>query len=234
MLAAQGFVADAFAPFAAALEGPPVLLSPEQVLGSPLAYFVASSRARLGGHVAYLTPVTGGDGKALASLLAGLDGVYYVDQEALFSAAYAGFRERALSLLGWGLGLVLLCLLVRYRRPLGALLGLLPAVLGAGAALGLLGLLGVEVSFMNVIALLLVVSMGVDYGIYSLEGGDDEAATTLGSVSLAALTTVLSFGALGLSDNPALASIGITVGLGLLFCVLTSPLVLVFAHRRPR
>jgi predicted exporter len=86
---------------------------------------------------------------------------------------------------------------------------------------------------MNVIAVLLVLSMGVDYGIYALEGNQDEreAATTLGSVLLAALTTVLSFGLLGLSDNPALASIGATVGLGLVFCVLTSPLVLVFARR---
>lgn len=233
-LTERGFVAGAFAPFEAALAAPPVLLSPEQVLSSPLAYVVASARARLGAGVAYLTPVTAGDTKALQSLLAGLEGVHYVDQEALFGAAYARFRERALSLLGWGLGLVLLCLLARYRKPLAALLGMLPAVLGAGAALGVLGLLGMEVSFMNVIALLLVVSMGVDYGIYSLEGGDHEAATTLGGVLLAALTTVLSFGALGFSDNPALASIGTTVGLGLLFCVWTSPLVLVFAHRRER
>ena len=89
---------------------------------------------------------------------------------------------------------------------------------------------------MNVVAVLLVLSMGVDYGIYALEGGasEDEAATTLGSVLLAALTTVLSFGLLGLSDNPALASIGSTVGLGLLFCVLTSPLVLVFSRRGSR
>lgn len=233
-LSEQGFVPDVFAPFAAALAEPPVLLTPEQLLRSPLAELVAPFRARLGQRVAYLTPLAGGDGKALAALLSGLEGVYFVDQEGLFSAAYARFRERALSLLGWGLGLVLLCLLARYRKLRSALLGMVPAVLGAGAALGVLGLLGVEVSFMNVIALLLVVSMGVDYGIYSLEGGDEEAATTLGSVLLAALTTVLSFGALGLSDNPALASIGITLSLGLLFCVLTSPLVLVFAHRRRR
>jgi predicted exporter len=233
-LAQQGFVPEAFEPFAAALAAPPVLLTPEQLLRSPLADLLAPFRARLGQRVAYLTPIAGGDGKALAALLSGIEGVAYVDQEALFSAAYARFRERALSLLGWGLGLVLLCLLARYRKPLAALLGMLPALLGAGAALGVLGLFGVPVSFMNVIGLLLVVSMGVDYGIYSLEGGEGEAATTLGSVLLAALTTVLSFGTLGLSDNPALASIGTTVGLGLLFCVSTSPLVLVFARRRSR
>jgi predicted exporter len=231
-LAAQGFVPEAFAPFTAALGEPPVVLTPQRLLQSPLADLVAPFRVQLGQRVAYLTPIAGGERAALAQLISGLEGVYYVDQEALFSAAYARFRERALSLLGWGLGLVLLCLLARYRKPLAALLGMLPAVLGAGAALGMLGLLGVEVSFMNVIGLLLVVSMGVDYGIYSLEGGEDEVATTLGGVLLAALTTVLSFGALGLSDNPALASIGVTVSLGLLFCVLTSPLVLVFAHRR--
>ncbi len=233
-LVAQGFVADAFAPFEAALAGQPRLLRPEELLSSPLADMVAPFRAQLGTRVAYLAPVASAQPERLARELSGMPGVYYVDQEALFSAAYGRFRARALSLLGWGLLLVLLTLLARYRKPLLALLGMLPAVLGAGAALGILGLLGVPVSFMNVIALLLVLSMGVDYGIYALEGGQAEDATTLGSVMLAALTTVLSFGLLGLSDNPALASIGITVGLGLLFCVLTSPLVLVFSRRGRR
>jgi predicted exporter len=236
VLSEQGFVVQAFQPFFAELAAPAPPLTAPALLDSPLADLLAPFRVQLGDRVAYLTPLGGGSPARLEQALRGLPGVYYLDQEALFSAAYGRFRERALGLLWWGLGCVLLTLLVRYRRPALALLGMLPALLGAGAALGVLGLLGVPVSFMNVIAVLLVLSMGVDYGIYALEGNQDEreAATTLGSVLLAALTTVLSFGLLGLSDNPALASIGATVGLGLVFCVLTSPLVLVFARRAAR
>jgi predicted exporter len=76
--------------------------------------------------------------------------------------------------------------------------------------------------------------MGVDYGIYMLESRDDaeEGVVTLGSVLLAALTTVLSFGLLGLSENPALAGIGMTVSLGLVFSVLMSPVVLVWTQSK--
>ncbi|HVZ33785.1 MAG TPA: hypothetical protein VG963_15240, partial [Polyangiaceae bacterium] len=79
---------------------------------------------------------------------------------------------------------------------------------------------------------LLVLSMGVDYGIYVLESKHsvEEGATTLGGVLLAALTTVLSFGLLGLSANPALAAIGATVGYGMVFTVLASPVVLAFTR----
>jgi predicted exporter len=84
---------------------------------------------------------------------------------------------------------------------------------------------------MHVIGVLLVLSMGVDYGIYALESRSsvEEGVTTLGSVLLAALTTVLSFGLLGVSRNPALSAIGCTVGFGLFFTVLASPVVLAFA-----
>jgi predicted exporter len=127
-----------------------------------------------------------------------------------------------------GLGFVLLTLCARYRSLKVALLGMLPAVLGAGAALSIEALRGVPATMMHVIGTLLVLSMGVDYGIYALESRHSEGdrATTLGGVLLAALTTVLSFGLLGLSENPALAAIGATVGFGLVFTVSASPVVL--------
>jgi predicted exporter len=161
-------------------------------------------------------------------VVAGLPGVHYLDQEALFSGAYARFRTRTLVLSALGLLLVLAILGARYRSLRMSLLGMLPAVLGAGAALGLEALRGVPATMMHVIGVLLVLSMGVDYGIYALESRNsaEDSVTTLGGVLLAALTTVLSFGLLGLSANPALAAIGSTVGFGMVFTVLASPVVL--------
>ena len=99
--------------------------------------------------------------------------------------------------------------------------------------MGLQGLLGIPATLMHVIAILLVLSMGVDYGIYMLESRESlrEGGVTLGSVLLAALTTLLSFGLLGLSRNPALSGIGLTVTLGLLFSVAVSPVVLVWTRQ---
>jgi predicted exporter len=228
----NGFVPAAFAPFFAALREPTVELTPELLPRSPLASsFLAPFRASLAGQVAYLTSVE--STHDLSAELAGLPGVHYIDQEALYSAAYRDFRTRTLWLLAVGLLLVLGILLARYRSVRTAGLGMLPALLGAGAALGLEALRGVPANLLHVIGVLLVLSMGVDYGIYALESqqhGADDGVTTLGSVLLAGLTTVLSFGLLGLSDNPALAAVGCTVGFGLVFTVLASPVVLAFTR----
>lgn len=232
VLERQGFVASAFAGFDEAVSGRSALLNPERLRETPLAAaWVAPFRAQLRRGTAYLTSLEADPSVDVAQLLVGLPDVYFVDQEALFSAAYRSFRTRILLMVLLGLGLVLVTLVVRYRSARVALLGMLPAVLGAGAAIGLASLRSVPTTLMHVIGVLLVLSMGVDYGIYALESraSVEEGVTTLGSVLLAMLTTVLSFGLLGLSTNPALSAIGSTVGVGLLFTVLASPVVLAFA-----
>ncbi len=235
-LTAHGFVPAAFEPFHEALKSAPVELTPAALAASPLASsFLAPFRASLAGQVAYLTSVE--SEHDLSAQLAGLEGAHYIDQEALYSAAYRDFRTRTLWLLALGLVLVLGILLARYRSVRTAGLGMLPALLGAGGALGVEALRGIPANLLHVIGVLLVLSMGVDYGIYALESqqhGADDGVTTLGSVLLAALTTVLSFGLLGLSDNPALAAVGSTVGFGLVFTVLASPIVLAFTRAETR
>jgi predicted exporter len=232
-LTRQGFVPEAFAGFERALQAPPVELTPEVVERSAFAAsWLAPFRAQLRGQVAYLTSIESSTAD-VGAMLQGLEGVHFLDQEALYREAYRGFRTRTLWLLGLGLLLVLGILLARYRSAKVAVLGMVPAFLGAGAAIGIEALRGVPATVMHVIGVLLVLSMGVDYGIYALESqhSAEEGVTTLGSVVLAAMTTVLSFGLLGLSRNPALAAVGNTVGFGLVFTVLASPVLLAFTRR---
>lgn len=231
-LTRHGFVPEAFAPFEEALREPGPLLDIQQLASSPLAPWVAPFRTQLTSGVAYLTTLGGAPDADVGALVRSLEGVQFVDQDALFSAAYARFRSRVMVLVAIGLVLVLGTLLVRYRSLRVAAFGMLPALFGAAAAFGMAALHGVAASLMHVIAGLLVLSMGVDYGIYALESREsaEEGVTTLGSVLLAALTTVLSFGLLGLSTNPALAAIGSTVGYGMIFTVVASPVVLAFTR----
>ncbi|MET0341512.1 MAG: MMPL family transporter [Polyangiales bacterium] len=232
-LTRNGFVPTAFAPFVEELAAGPAPLRAEAVRASKLADLIAPFRAELAHGVAYLTPVEGERGD-VAKVVAGLEGVHYLDQPALFSAAYGRFRARTIWLSAAGLVLVLGILLARYRSAQVALVGMLPAVLGAGAALGLEALRAVPITMLHVVGVMMVLSMGVDYGIYALESrhSDDDRATTFGGMLLAALTTVLSFGLLGMSDNPALAAIGATVGFGMVFTVIASPLVLALARNK--
>jgi predicted exporter len=233
VLAAEGFVPSAFEPFFEEVRSQaPVFLTPESMLKSRLADLLLPFRAQLPSGIAYLTQVDTERSGELAELFQAEQGLFYVDQDALFSQAYGAFRARTLWLVLSGLGLVLLTLWLRYRDLKLCLLGMVPAVLGAGAALGAQGLWGTPLNLMHVIGMLLVLSMGVDYGIYMLEsrGSAEEGVVTLGSVLLAALTTVLSFGLLGISENPALAGIGMTVSLGLVSTVLMSPVLLVLTQ----
>jgi predicted exporter len=233
VLERQGFVASAFAAFEDALREPPRALTPAQLIDTPLAAaWVAPFRAQLRSGTAYLTSLESSPSLDVPALLGDLQGVHFVDQEALFGAAYGSFRTRTLAMVLLGLALVLLTLLARYRSVRVSLLGMVPALLGAAAALGVEALRGVPTTLMHVIGVLLVLSMGVDYGIYVLESraSVEEGVTTLGSVLLASLTTVLSFGLLGISNNPALSAIGCTVGFGLMFTVLASPVLLAFAR----
>jgi predicted exporter len=120
-----------------------------------------------------------------------------------------------------GVVLVFIVLLVRYRRH--AWRALLPTVLAGLLALGVLGWLGQPLQLFNVLALLLLLGVGVDYGIFLIEQGGNSRAWL--AVCLGATGTGLSFGLLGLSATPALRAFGLTLLLGVVAAWLLSPLL---------
>jgi predicted exporter len=72
-----------------------------------------------------------------------------------------------------------------------------------------------------VLALILILGIGVDYGIFLLEHEGDGAAWV--AVVLGAASTVLSFGLLALSATPALRAFGLTMLFGTTSVWLMSP-----------
>jgi len=120
------------------------------------------------------------------------------------------------------LGLVLVFALLAadlggVRRALAALT---PLGLGLVWMLGAMGWLGVPVNLLNIFVVTMVIGIGVDYGVHLLHrwdesGGDPEAvAETAKAVAVAALTTVVGFGSLGVSHFPGLRSVGVAATLG--------------------
>jgi len=95
-------------------------------------------------------------------------------------------------------------------------------------------LFGVSLGLLHVVALLLVLSMGVDYGVFLAETRADPGgfAATVLSVLIACLSTVLAFGLLAMSASPALRAIGLTVGLGVLLSLVLAPAALLIGGRR--
>jgi len=200
---------------------------------------VRSFRLDLGDSVAVITYVRGvADPDALKSSLADLSGVYYFDHGATMQAAYRRYRTRSIELISVGLLAVLALVLTRYRRLRPTLSAYVPACLAAATTLAILGLLGGPVHILHVVSLLLVLSMGVDYGVFLTEAaqarGDSrrETAAALLSIVFACISTVLAFGLLGMSSYPALEAIGTTVGLGVILSFVCAPVSLVLARRK--
>ncbi|HSW06634.1 MMPL family transporter [Aquabacterium sp.] len=164
------------------------------------------------------------DAEQLRAALADVPGLQVVDIKQELDGLYQRYLREAVwqALLG-GLAVVLL-LAVAMRSTRRLLAVCLPLALAVLLTLGGLMLAQVALGILHLVGLLLVVAVGSNYALFfdqfSTEGAAD--ADTLASLVLANLTTVLSFGLIGLSHIPALSAIGQVVAPGALLALLLS------------
>ncbi len=138
-----------------------------------------------------------------------------IDQRASLNEQFRATRDQAawLKLLSFALAWLVLWRLFGWRR--GSLILAVPLAAVAGSV-SLLGWLGVPVSLFAMFGLLLTAAIGVDYVVYALTAREPAAART-GGITLAALTTAISFVLLAFSSTPAVAAFGLTVASGCAF-----------------
>lgn len=164
--------------------------------------------------------------EAVAAALADLPGVRYFSQRDLLNDLARDYRDQSLEMLGWGLLAIYLLLWLRYRHGGKAFFSLLPALLAALSIFAAWALLGQEVSFLHVLCLLLAVSICEDYGIFFLDNGGGDIHVTYQAIAASMLTTAVSFGALGLAENPTLRVVAVAVTLGIVLGFLLCPLLI--------
>lgn len=189
-------------------------LVPETWLASPFSTPFRSLWVRRGGSDwASVVTLTGGESPAMGNRLATLstrhEGVQFVDHLASLSALLKRFRGIITWLMVGGYAVISALLVLRYRGEAWRVL--LPTVLACLGTAGLFGLLGLNCNLFCVFGLLLSLDMGVDYGIFMQDKGSGDFRVALLSTSLAAMTSLLSFGLLALSRTPALNIFGLTV-----------------------
>jgi predicted exporter len=229
---AAGFAEGAFEPFFETLRGPaPEPLTYDALLASPLASWVRPFRISLGDRVGVVTFLHGvADADALEARLAGEEGVVFLRQSDLFGRANRLYQQSTLELLGAGLLAVLVLLLLRYREPRRALAVFVPATIAAAFTVSVLTFAGRGLDLVTITALLFVVSMGEDYGVFLVDANDEtdarHLAAALASVVLACVTTVMDFALLAPSDHPVLGALGITASAGIAACLLLAPTTL--------
>jgi predicted exporter len=114
---------------------------------------------------------------------------------------------------------VIACLLwLRFKRQ-ALLIVAVPALATLGAIIGLM-MLGQALTLFHLLAAVLVLGIGLDMGIFLTESGAADHA--LLAVSASALSTILAFGLLALSQTPVLQFFGQMVMLGITMAWLLS------------
>ena len=142
----------------------------------------------------------------------GLDGVQWVDKVGEISLLLGRYRKT----MGWvvlfSYLVVYVLLYPRYRSVSWRVLA--PTALASIATLTLLGMAGQNLQLFHVLALMLLLGVGVDYGIFLHEDLSRRDPVGWLTVGLSALSTLLSFGLLSLSKTPALQAFGLTMLIG--------------------
>lgn len=124
---------------------------------------------------------------------------------------------------------VALLLLFRYRDPKKIAAALLPPAAAIGWTGAAFMLWGLPWNAVSASAMVLIIGLALDYGVFMTENAHRTQGWTLSAVALSALTTACGFGSLLAASNPALNGVGaaVLIGLGAAVCLaaVATPLV---------
>jgi len=129
---------------------------------------------------------------------------------------------------------IVIVLAVDFRQWSYILLALVPLVIGVVVAVGLLSLVGIAMNPANLLALPLIVGVGVDNGVHVLHDYRERqrnqryrlSRPTGRGIMVAALTTMLGFGALMIGRHQGQSGLGLTLTLGVGCCMVAALVVL--------
>lgn len=145
-------------------------------------------------------------------------GVFWQDKRSNLNENFQITRNQAawLKLISFALALLLLWQRFGIKTALSILIIPLTAIV---ITVGVLGWLALPITLFAMFGLLLVSAIGIDYAAYMVTARESIYVKRF-AVSLAAVTTMISFILLALSSTPAVASFGISVSTGVLFSLL--------------
>lgn len=149
--------------------------------------------------------------KQLATLSQSLNGVEFVNRVDDLSQLLSRYRVTITQWVGLAYAAIFLLLLLRYRRQAWPII--VAPLLATATTFTLLSLAGQPLNLFNLLAALLILGIGLDMGIFLRES--QHQAHAWAAVTLSAITTLLAFGLLALSQTPVLHHFGITVLCGI-------------------
>ena len=163
--------------------------------------------------VIVLSGVTKAGLAALSQAAAGLKDVEWVDRVGEISSLLGTYRDAMSWVLLFSYLTVYGLLYPRYGHRGWRVLA--PTALASLVALAVFGIAGQGLQLFHILALMLLLGIGVDYGIFFQEQARAHEGVAWLSVALSAVSTLLSFGLLAISQTPALQAFGATMAIGI-------------------
>lgn len=235
--AGYGFSAQAFEPFFAQLDRTPLALDQQTLTDWGLGELVKTLLQEDEGGYRLMTLVPDRPESMSRLQAEGVlpEGTVLVSQSVFGRQLAQAIGADFYRFMGFAGVAVVVLLGLLFRRLKEVVLALLPAATGLVVMLGSMVWLGLELNLFNVIASLLIIGLGVDYGIFMVcHGQSKEDLASVRAVLVSGLSTLIGFGALTLAQHPALFSIGLTLLLGISAAMPTAVLVLPALRRRSR
>ncbi|WP_447060551.1 MMPL family transporter [Vibrio alginolyticus] len=149
--------------------------------------------------------------------------VVYLNKAEEISTLFGEYRIKIMELLAAASAVIFLVLIKRYGLQLSCRV-LLPSLIACACGLATAVAMGTTLNLFNLLGLVLILGIGIDYTLFFAEKA--RSVSTLLAITLSAMTTVLSFGLLSLSQTHAIHSFGITVLSGIFVAWLLSPIAI--------
>jgi predicted exporter len=198
------------------------LLDADALRGSALSRKVDTLLIRDEKGWTVLAPLHGVRAPEALALAARRSGQQLLDLKGESNRLVNSYRDQSLQLIALGLVCIAVLLAWGLRSTTRALRVLAPVLAAVVLDVAILLLLGQRLSLFNLVALLLVVGIGLNYALFfeRPQRDADERTRTGLSITVCSATTVSAFGCLAFSQTPVLHAIGVTVTLGSILSLL--------------
>ncbi|API87446.1 MMPL family transporter [Francisella uliginis] len=160
----------------------------------------------------------------LQNLLSSIDDVYVIDKVTQISNIFGHYRNVISYIMVVVFMLLWLGLAIRYSIKKSLVYILVP-LLSCLLSVAFLGLFNIPLTLFSILATILVLGISMDYVLFIAES-DNRFSSTMLALSLSAITTILSFGLLALSNTPAIEYFGLTVLVGITVAFLLAPIAI--------
>ena len=160
--------------------------------------------------------------------LSALDGYSHTGQTFIRQELFSILKRDTAIISMISLVIVNIILYLDFRKIYHVMLCQIPVAVSILCTLGIMGLSGISLNFMNAIVFVLLFGIGTDYAVHLLHqyhADRNIGATFLQTgkaVFVAGLTTIAGFGSIGFSSYKGLATMGQVAAIGVTLCVILS------------